>query len=116
MQGNVPICPGQSPGFSLYDLGQESGTPNVTLLQTEMPIHAHTMQADTADPADTNVPSPNASLAITTGGTLYQTTQNAQLSPQALTVAGSSLPHNNMMPYVTLNFCIALQGIFPARN
>jgi microcystin-dependent protein len=115
LQGSAPMHPGQGPGLSLYALGQQGGTPTTTLLQTEMPVHTHTARADTIDAADTNVPSPNASFAQSTGGTLYQTSTNTQLAPQALTPAGGSLPHNNMQPYLTLNFCIALQGVFPPR-
>jgi microcystin-dependent protein len=73
------------------------------------------MQADALDIADTNVVSPTASFAISSGGTMYQAATNAQAAIQALSVTGSSFPHNNLQPYLTLNFCIALQGIFPAR-
>lgn len=116
LQGRVPIHPGQGQGLSLYDLGQQGGTETVTLLQTEIPVHNHTARADTVDVADTNVPSPNASFAQSSGGTLYQTSQNTQLAPQALSPAGGSLPHNNMQPYLTLYFNIALQGVFPPRT
>lgn len=116
LQGNVPMHPGQGAGLSLYDLGQMGGVETVTLLQTEIPIHTHGMKANAIDPADTNVPSPAAAYALSTGGTLYQTASNgAIMSFSTLTPAGGSLPHNNMMPYLTLNFCIALQGVFPQR-
>jgi microcystin-dependent protein len=68
------------------------------------------------DQADTNVPSPNASFALSAGGTLYQGASNGQLAPQALAPAGGDQPHNNMQPYLTLNFNIALQGVFPPRQ
>jgi microcystin-dependent protein len=116
LQGAVPIHPGQGPGLSLYDLGQQGGAAAVTLLQSEIPAHSHTSRADTIDVADTNVPSPNASFAQSSGGTLYQASTNTQLSPQALAPAGGGLPHNNLQPYLTLSFCIALQGIFPPRT
>jgi microcystin-dependent protein len=116
LQGSAPMHPGQGPGLSLHDLGETGGEPFVTLLDSEMPNHSHQLQADTLDPADTNVPSPTASFALSTGGTLYQSATDALLSPLALAPTGGSLPHNNMQPYLTLNFCIALQGVFPPRS
>jgi microcystin-dependent protein len=116
LQGRVPIHPGQGPGLSLYDLGQQGGRETATLLQSELPAHTHAARADTVDLGDTNVPSPNASFAQSSGGTLYQTSQNTALAPQALTPAGGSLPHNNMQPYLTFYFNIALQGVFPPRT
>jgi microcystin-dependent protein len=115
MQGNVPMQEGNGAGLSQRFLGETGGSPTVTLLQTEMPVHTHTMQADALDIADTNVVSPTASFAISSGGTMYQPATNAQAAIQALSVTGSSFPHNNLQPYLSLNFCIALQGIFPAR-
>jgi len=118
LQGSAPMHPGQGPGLSLHDLGETSGSDTVTLLAAELPSHSHAFRADTVDPADTNVPSPSASLAVSTGGTLYQTTATAgaRLADQALTPAGGGQPHNNLMPYLTVNFCIALQGVFPPRT
>ena len=116
LQGNAPMHPGQGPGLSLRDLGEMGGSETVTLLQSEIPIHSHNLMANTLDIADTNVPSPNASFALSSGGTLYQAAANTTLGAQALSMAGGSLPHSNMQPYLTLNFCIALQGVFPARS
>ena len=116
LQGAAPMHPGQGPGLSLHDLGEAGGTDAVTLLESELPAHTHPLRADTIDPADTNVPSPTASLAVSTGGPLYQTSANTQLAPQALTPAGGDQPHNNLMPYLTLTYCIALQGVYPPRN
>jgi microcystin-dependent protein len=115
-QDSVPIHQGQGPGLSSYFLGQSGGAEFVTLLQTEMPAHTHQLRAQVVDVGDTNQPSPAASYAQSAGGTLYQTTSNVQMSFQALAIAGGSLPHNNMMPYLALSFCIALQGVFPARS
>ncbi len=115
LQGNAPMQPGQGNGLSLRDLGESGGSESVTLLVSEMPLHTHILAADTFDPADTNVPNPGAVYALSTGGALYQASQNTSLSPEALTPAGGGLPHNNMQPYLTLNFCIALQGIYPQR-
>ena len=116
LQGSAPMHPGQGPGLSLHDLGEASGSDTVSLLESEIPAHSHQLRADVLDIADTNVPSPNASLALSSGGTLYQDAQNTSLSPQALAPAGGDQPHNNMMPYLTLYFNIALQGVFPPRT
>lgn len=115
LEGRAPMHPGQGPGLSLHDLGESGGAETVTLLQSEMPLHPHAARADTVDVGDTNIPSPNAVFAQSGGGTLYQTTSNAQLAPEALTPAGGDQPHDNMQPYLTLNFNIALQGVFPPR-
>jgi microcystin-dependent protein len=115
LQGSVPMHPGQGPGLSLHDLGETGGSETVTLLQSEIPVHSHTMRAATQDPADVKLVNPNASFGLSQEGPLYQDTQNTTLAPQALPPTGGDLPHNNMMPYLVLNFCIALQGVFPPR-
>src|SRR3954462_15131627 len=116
---------GQGSGLSSYSEGQEGGESFVTLLQTEMPVHSHTFSASTSP--GTKITSAGNELGVGQGGTkqssynanLYSTNPAAAttaLSPLALSLAGSSLPHNNMQPYLTLNFCIALQGVFPPRS
>ncbi|MBM0126530.1 phage tail protein [Pimelobacter simplex] len=116
LQGAAPLGQGQGPGLTERFVGEASGTRTVTLLESEIPAHTHTLRADTADLADTSTPNPNASFALSSGGTLYQASSNGHLAFSALSVAGGSLPHNNMQPYLTFNFCIALQGVFPARG
>ena len=118
MQGSVPLCQGQSTTGTTYDLGQASGTPNVTLLLSEIPLHTHVVQAYTGDPADSRTPNPNSSLGTPSPGNMYNATATGLqlMNFQALAVAGSSLPHNNMMPYLTVTFIIALQGVFPPRG
>ena len=115
MQGRSPLCAGQSTTGTTYDLGPGSGTDFVTLLQTELPLHNH---GALASGRTATARTPNNQLpAAGSGVQLYGASPGTQtnLAFQALTPAGSSLPHNNLMPYVTLNFCIALQGAFPAR-
>ena len=119
MQGNTPMHPGQGPGLSLHDLGETGGSETVTLLESEMPAHSHFMRAHNGDQADHQIPGPTTSLAQSANGNAYQSTANsnlAQLAGQILTPAGGDQPHNNMQPYLTLNFCIALQGVFPPRS
>jgi microcystin-dependent protein len=118
LQGSAPMHPGQGPGLSLHDLGEVGGTQFVTLLESEMPFHNHFMQAYTGDPADNRIPGPTKALGAPSPGLLYDIV-NLQLSNMALQAVapnGGSLPHNNMMPYLTLNFNIALQGVFPPRG
>ncbi len=117
LQGSIAIGQGQLPGGSDYFIGEASGVPHVTLISTEMPFHTHNFLTDTDDaPADNTSPA-NASLSTSNASAIY-TTGNSQLvtmNPQMIAITGNSQPHNNMMPTLTMNFCIALQGIFPAR-
>jgi microcystin-dependent protein len=117
MQGNAPMFWGQGAGLSLHDLGEIGGSETVSLLVSEMPFHTHTMQGF-GTPADLKEPQDGTVLTRSLNGDIYNTAAAniVQLAPQALTPAGGSLPHNNMMPYLTLNFCIALQGVFPPRQ
>ena len=117
MQGNAAMMWGQGPGLSLYDEGQMGGSQTVTLLVSEIPVHTHTMQAF-ALAADLKEPQAGAVLTRTQNGALYNTTISniVQMASQGLTSAGGSLPHNNMMPSLSLNFCIALQGVYPPRT
>ena len=116
MQGNAPMQPGQGQGLSLRDLGEMSGVESITLLVSEIPVHTHSMMASTDD-GDLKAPTPLRSLARSIGGAAYAppNNPNVPMAFQALPPAGGGLPHNNMQPYLTLNFCIALQGIFPQR-
>jgi len=118
MQGNTPLMWGQGSGLSLYDEGQTGGEETVTLLESEIPVHTHNMMSSVENGTQGTL-SNNITIASSVGGALYQTTTNAnlvQMNFQSLSPAGSSFPHNNMMPYLTLNFCIALQGVFPPRG
>ena len=121
MQGNAPIHTGANqpgPGLSLYDLGETGGSQTVSLLESEIPGHNHTVMASTST-ANRTAPATNSFARTASGATPY--IPNSPLPPlvtmsdQTLTPAGGDQPHNNMQPYLTLNFCIAMQGIFPAR-
>ena len=117
LQGSVPIHQGQGAGLSLYDLGEQGGSSSVTLLESEMPAHGHTVGAAVGAG---NQASPTgrawSSLPGRTPPMLFAASPNTTMSPQAFAVTGASQPHNNMSPYVVLNFIIALQGIFPPRG
>jgi microcystin-dependent protein len=114
LQGNAPMHPGQGPGLSQHDLGEMGGSNSVTLLDSEMPSHTHTMRGS-LDDADVAIPQPTRSLAKASANLYSPNGGTSPLAGQALAFAGGSLPHNNMQPYLTLNFCIALQGVFPPR-
>jgi microcystin-dependent protein len=116
LQGSSPMHPGQGPGLSLHDLGETGGTETVTLLQSEMPAHTHAMMGAANDPALAKLISNQASFSLSQGGGIYQDSQNAQLAPEAITPSGGDQPHNNMQPYLTMYFNIALQGVFPPRG
>jgi microcystin-dependent protein len=116
LQGRAPMHPGQGPGLSLHDLGEMGGEETVTLLQSEIPVHPHTMKADASDPANVKIVNQDASFAISVDGPIYQDSANVFLAGQALPIAGGDQPHNNMQPYLTFYFNIALQGVFPPRG
>ena len=117
-QGRAPLNMGQGPGLSVYDIGETGGESSVTLLQTEMPSHTHTAQA-VAGAGGQNPPGNAWSELTQRGLTAYTpsvTAQNVTMNPLALSISGGNQPHNNLQPYLTLNFCIALQGLYPSRG
>jgi len=119
MVNNAPMHPGQGPGLSLYDLGQEGGVESITLLQSEMPIHAHAVGRASIAAGDAITPASAVwaqSGAGRGGAALYATPATGKVNLNSLLVTGGGLPHNNMQPYLTLSFCIALQGVFPPRS
>ena len=115
LQGSAPLGPGQGPGLSLFDLGQTGGEDTVTLLESEMPAHNHSAECnDTA--ADSITPGGEVWAPEVAGSNAYGSSGGTPMSANALAVAGGGQPHNNLQPYLTLNFCIALQGVFPPRS
>ena len=113
LQGRAPMHPGQGPGLSLHDLGETCGSETVTLMESEIPAHTHTVRAAADDAAFKTA----AGMYVAAGNAMFVTTAPTRtMAPEALAVAGGGQPHNNMQPYLTLNFCIALQGVFPPRG
>lgn len=119
LMGRSPLMPNDnnpSNGLSTRDLGEIGGSDFVQLLVSEMPAHTHQLRASGED-ADDDDP-PGAALAGSIGVGLYRAPDNnmTTMAFQALPPAGGSAPHNNLMPYLTVYFCIALQGVFPPRQ
>jgi microcystin-dependent protein len=110
LQGQTPIHVGN--GFTL---GQKGGEQNHTLNQSEMPQHVHFGQVQTAN-ATTGAPNNNMLAGVATFAYRNSVSSPTTLIPQTVTNVGGSQPHANMQPYLTLNFSIALQGIFPSPN
>lgn len=128
-QGSGPIHPGQGPGLALRDLGETGGAATVTLLQSEIPSHDHGLfdangnsqfyaagTTDTDNPVNTLPAGATLGAAAWHGGfsNLASPTQSMMSTPTE--PRGGSAPHNNLAPYLTLNFCIALQGVYPPRT
>ena len=124
LRSRVPIGFGQGPGLSNHVIGETAGQETVTINTSSYPAHSHTLFA-AAGPGTTNAPGGMIEAEGQTGGrggtvnlALYSASgTSTPLAPASLTAAaGGSQPHNNIQPYLALNFCIALQGIFPSRS
>jgi len=120
LQGNAAMQHGQGPGLSLRDLGEIGGEQSVTLIISEMPAHTHT--PTNAKPAG-GLPDPTGNMWGTSSAGKVAANFYApavgtavNMNPLAFGLNGGGLPHNNLMPYLVLNFCIALQGVFPSRS
>ncbi len=117
LQGRAPMHPGRGPGLTDRRLGQRGGIEVVTLTEAQMPNHTHSLKG-IATPATTNVPSNTTALARSVDGFAYKenATANATLNTGALLSAGGSQSHNNMSPFLVMNFIIALVGLYPSRS
>lgn len=115
LMGRAPMHPGQGAGLTLHDLGESGGSETVTLLQSEIPAHSHRLRASEGDATERTATALMPATGI--GVSLYQEKSGtATMAPQALAPAGGNAPHNNMQPYLTMYFNIALQGVFPPRG
>lgn len=117
LRGRTPIHQGQGPGLPDYVMGEMSGIENVTLIQTEIPMHTHLVNADNAG---TGVADPKGAFPAAEpsgqGITAFTATANTTMNVMMIGVTGSGVAHNNLQPLLTVNYIIALEGIFPARN
>ncbi len=115
LQGRAPMHPGRGPGLTARRLGERGGVEGVTLSEAQMPNHNHTAEA-TTDTGVTNEPSNNfLATVLGRGSNLYK--QSGSTTPMdPLGNAGGSQPHNNMQPFLTMNFIIALVGLYPSRS
>ena len=118
LQGSVAMDQGQGLGLSPRVLGETGGTQTELLFQSEMPAHNHLIQGSTEVGAQKQ-PAATEFLAKSKAGLNYQSNTTANLvtmNPQMLTLTANAVPHNNMQPFLTLTYIIALEGIFPARG
>lgn len=117
LEGRAPMHPGRGPGLTAKRLGERGGVEMVTLSEAQMPNHTHTVQGSQL-PGDFPVPT-GRRLATTVGDNLYansSATPVVDMADQALLSTGGSQAHNNMQPYLTMNFIIALVGLYPSRS
>ncbi|ATS23200.1 MULTISPECIES: phage tail protein [Xanthomonas] len=117
LRGRLPIHQGQGPGLNNYVLGQRAGTETVTLVDLQMPAHTHTAQATTA--AATSAAPAGLVPGAVNGGLFYASdvtgASQVAMSGQSTSYAGGSQPHDNLMPTLTVQYCIATTGIFPQQ-
>jgi microcystin-dependent protein len=120
LRGRVPVGTGQGPGLPSIDLGEVSGEPTHTLIITEMPAHTHAAQAAGFSGAGTSgSPGGNTWASSTNRDAIYaNSAPDGPMAPNTVTVgiAGGSQPHNNMQPFLGMNYIIAIEGIYPSRN
>jgi microcystin-dependent protein len=119
LDGSAAMHNGQGPGLSQRFQGETGGEESVTVLNSEIPIHAHTIGNSLAAPGTAQTPTGNIWAQAPAGRAvfnMYGTSATGAMNPNALSVTGGGLPHNNLQPYLVLLFCIAMQGIFPPRN
>jgi len=120
LQGCAPMHPGQGPGLSLHDIGETAGSDTVSLLLTDLPAHNHNVLSNNLNTGQTGVAAgaaPGKAVLSGSAQSIYATgSADTQFHPQVIKVAGGGQPHNNDMLSLGLNFCIALQGVFPPRT
>ena len=118
LQGRAPMHPGRGPGLTSRRLGEKVGVETVTLVEAQIPSHTHTARATTTA-ADTGLPSNTTAFGRSFGGQAYQTDTSSNLvdlASSTLATTGGGQAHTNVQPYLTLNFIIALVGLYPSRG
>ncbi len=118
MRGRLPIHQGQGPGLSDRRIGQKVGTENVALTWNQNPSHNHTL-ASNASAANASSRNPGGNLVARAKGDIYQEAVGASLvnmNAQSTSSTGGGQSHNNVQPFLCVNFIIALQGVFPSRS
>lgn len=117
MKGRAPMHPGRGPGLTDRRLGQRGGVEQVTLAESQIPPHNHVLAATTA-PAIAKTPATDTALARTRGGTGYApgSASTTDMAAEAVGSTGGTQPHDNMQPFLTLNYIIALVGLYPSRD
>ena len=115
LQGVVPMHFGQGGGLTQRVLGETGGSETVTLLQSQIPAHSHPVGCNT-EIGDQYGPPGNLWAEDAAGNNEYAAVPNGSMATSAIGPTGSGLPHDNMQPYVVLNYCISLQGVFPSRS
>lgn len=116
LRGRIPVGQGQGTGLSLRSLGEADGFETVTLLATQIPAHTHTVACNTGAGNSTTPAGSFFAANANTGQPQFAATPNAAMNPASISPNTGGQPHSNLMPSVGINFIIALQGIFPARN
>lgn len=123
LQGYAPMHWGNGLGGFNTVIGQVQGSPTVTLTIAQMPAHAHIVTADQIGsggvPEKTPSPNPNSFLAVSNPDAVWNdapSSINVAFAPNAISTVGGSQPHENRQPYLAVNFCISLGGVFPSRN
>ncbi|CAN5524278.1 hypothetical protein BH10BAC5_BH10BAC5_27750 [soil metagenome] len=115
LRGRVPMHFGQGPGLQNYSLGQTGGTETETLITSQLPVHNHGVNVNTAI-GTSNAPNGNFSAQNAEGINEYSATSNSTMNTGAIGNSGGGQAHNNMQPYLVMNWQIALQGIFPSQG
>jgi len=114
LRGRVPIQPGQGNGLSLRNLGESGGAETHALAVTEMPAHTHAMRAGAANGASDD-PTGRVLARAPSAIPEFGPGADSDLSPEAVQSSGNSVPHDNMQPYLVVNYIIAMQGVYPPQ-
>ena len=116
LRGRLPVHMGQGSGLNNYVIGELTGSENIQLNYNHLPFHTHTLAAEAAG-GTTAVSSPTGAYVAGGSANLFGTTGPAQaMDAHAVSMAGGSLPHSNVMPYLCVSFIISLFGVFPSQN